>query len=174
METALFTVVSETSALLPLLFRFLLRYLGKNAKGYYLASNGTQFIVVPWDMNESFGAGNKDNGVTATISTDTPVYRVDMSERPLISKLLAVPEYKTKYDSYVAKLIEFMSGISAEIDKIDTLIGSYVQKDQQSFYGYDQYLINIGKSTGENTTGYIGLSEYASIRADFLKSSGEQ
>ena len=149
-------------------------YLGKNAKDYYLASNGTQFIVVPWDMNESFGAGNKDNGVTATISTDTPVYRVDMSERPLISKLLAVPEYKTKYDSYVAKLVEFMSGISAEIDKIDTLIGSYVQKDQQSFYGYDQYLINIGKSTGENTTGYIALSEYASIRADFLKSSGEQ
>jgi hypothetical protein len=28
-EKALFTVVSETSALLPLLFRFLLRYLGK-------------------------------------------------------------------------------------------------------------------------------------------------
>lgn len=145
-------------------------YLGKNAKDYYLAFDGEQFHVVPWDMNECLGAGNKDNGVTATISPDTPVYRVDMSERPLISKLLAVPEYKTLYDGYVAKLTDFMANISKTVDEIHALIGPYVEKDAQSFYGYQQYLINIGKAEGENTTGFIALTEYAKARVDFLSS----
>lgn len=146
-------------------------YLGKNAKDYYLANDGSgRFFVVPWDLNESFGCGNKDNGITATVDPSVPVYRVDISERPLISKLLAVPEYKTLYDGYVAKLTEFLQKLPTEIDKIHTMIGSYVEKDSQAFYGYEQYLVNIGKSTSENSTGYISLAEYINLRNNYLAS----
>ena len=149
-------------------------YLGKNAKDYYLAYDGTRFFVAPWDMNETFGSGNKDNGVTATVNPYVPVYRVDMSQRPLVENLLAVPEYKSLYEGYITKLTEFLQKLPEEINKIHSLIEPYVKKDTQSFYGYDQYLVSIGKSQSENTSGYITLNEYISLRLSYLTSLNAQ
>ena len=53
---------------------------------------------------------------TLLISIDTPVSGVSMEDRPLISKLLEVPEYKEKYHEYLNQIVDgyFNSGIFEE------------------------------------------------------------
>ena len=119
----------------------------------------------------AFGAAGKDNGVSVDISPYEPVYRTSMYERPLVSKLLAVDEYVTKYEGYVTAVREYLDGIEAKIETLDKLIGESVKSDTTGFYSYDQYLVAIGKSEPENnTTGIIAMQEYATLRRDFLKS----
>jgi len=146
-------------------------YLSKNPDNYYLSCNDGLFTIIPWDTKSAFGGANKDNGATVTISPYEPVYRTTMDERPLVSKLLAVPEYLATYESYVVKVREYLDGISDQIDKLDALIGSSVQEDPTAFYSYEQYLVAIGKSDASgNTTGVITVSEYSTLRRDYLVS----
>ena len=93
-----------------------------------------------------------------------------MAERPLVSKLLAVDEYVTRYEGYVTAVREYLDGISAAIDTLDGLIGDIIKNDPAPFYTYEQYQIAIGKADGQgNTTGIISAAEYASLRAAYLK-----
>lgn len=146
-------------------------YLSKNPDNYYLAVKEGKFYIFPWNVNSAFGAAGKDNGVSVDISPYEPVYRTSMYERPLVSKLLAVDEYVTKYEGYVTAVREYLDGIEAKIETLDKLIGESVKSDTTGFYSYDQYLVAIGKSEPENnTTGIIAMQEYATLRRDFLKS----
>ena len=146
-------------------------YLSKNPDNYYLSCNDGKFTIIPWDVKSAFGAANKDNGATVTLSPYEPVYRTTMDERPLASKLLAVPEYLAAYESYVAKVREYLDGVEAQIEKLDALIGSSVQEDPTAFYSYEQYLVSIGRSDASgNTTGIVTLAEYAALRRDYLVS----
>ncbi|MBR6935735.1 MAG: CotH kinase family protein [Clostridia bacterium] len=146
-------------------------YLSKNPDNYYLAVKEGKFYIFPWNVNSAFGAAGKDNGVSVDISPYEPVYRTSMYERPLVSKLLAVDEYVTKYEGYVTAVREYLDGIEAKIETLDKLISESVKSDTTGFYSYDQYLVAIGKSEPENnTTGIIAMQEYATLRRDFLKS----
>jgi len=146
-------------------------YLSKNPDNYYLAVKDGKFYIFPWNVNSAFGAAGKDNGVSVDISPYEPVYRTSMYERPLVSKLLAVDEYVTKYEGYVTAVREYLDGIEAKIETLDKLIGESVKSDTTGFYSYDQYLVAIGKSEPENnSTGIIAMQEYATLRRDFLKS----
>ena len=146
-------------------------YLSKNPDNFYLAVHEGKFYLIPWNVNSAFGGASKDNGVTVDISPYEPVYRVSMSERPLVNKLLAVDEYCTRYEGYVTAVKETLDGLSNTIDTINNLIGSKIQNDSSAFYSYEQYLVAIGKSDPEgNTTGIISMYEYATLRRDHLKS----
>lgn len=146
-------------------------YLSKNPDNFYLAVKDGKFIIVPWNVNSAFGASGKDNGVTVNLTPYEPVYRTTMSERPLVSKLLAVDEYCTRYEGYVTAVREYLDNIPTLIDTIHSLISEKVQSDPSAFFSYDQYLIAIGKGdTGNNTTGTIAMFEYAELRSEYLKS----
>ena len=145
-------------------------YLAKNPDNFYLAAKDGKFTIVPWKTVSAFGGASKDNGATAELSPYEPVYRVTMAERPLVSKLLAVDEYVTRYEGYVTAVREYLDGISAVIDTLDGLIGDIIKNDPAPFYTYEQYQIAIGKADGQgNTTGIISAAEYASLRAAYLK-----
>ena len=145
-------------------------YLAKNPDNFFLVNNGGKFTIVPWKTVSAFGGASKDNGVTVDISPYEPVYRTTMAERPLVSKLLAVDEYVTRYEGYVTAVREYLDGISATIDTLDSLIGSIIKNDSAPFYSYEQYQIAIGKADGEgNSTGIISMAEYAKLRAEYLK-----
>ena len=119
-------------------------YSSEMAQNYYIYEYGGKLQILPWDYNYAWGAfmgGNASDTVNFPI--DTPVSGVEMSERPLISKLFENEEYLAKYHSYLKQLMDnyFADGkFSEKLDKINNTISNYVKKDPTAFYTYDEYL----------------------------------
>lgn len=118
-------------------------YVSNMKQNYYLYEEDGKISILPWDYNLAFGgfqSGNASSVVNFAI--DTPVSGVDMEERPLIAKLLEVDEYKEKYHQYLRQIVEgyFNSGVfESTVERVDALIGSYVQNDASAFYTYEDY-----------------------------------
>ncbi len=130
-------------------------YSSQMAQNYYIYEYNGKLQILPWDYNYAWGAfmggGASD---TVNFPIDTPVSGVEMSERPLISKLLENEEYLELYHSYLKQLMDeyFADGKFAEkLDEIDSVIGSYVAADPTAFYTYDKYVsaVNSFKTVAE-------------------------
>ena len=118
-------------------------YSSTMAQNYYIYEYDGVLQILPWDYNYAWGAfqsGNASDVVNFPI--DTPVSGVEMSERPLISKLFENEEYLERYHSYLKELMDnyFADGkFAAKVDEINSVIGKYVEKDASAFYTYDEY-----------------------------------
>lgn len=140
-------------------------YSGGMAHNYYLYENDGQISILPWDYNMAFGgfqSGNASSVVNFPI--DTPVSGVTMEERPLISKLLEVPEYLEKYHQYLQEIMDgyFSDGkFEQKIDELNTLISEYVKNDPSAFYTFEEYLSavaelkKLGTLRGESIQGQL-------------------
>ncbi len=140
-------------------------YSSSMAQNYYIYERDGKISILPWDYNLAFGgfqSGNASSVVNFPI--DTPVSGVSMEDRPLISKLLEVPEYKEKYHEYLQQLVDgyFSSGTFAEtILALDAKIGSYVKNDTTSFTTYEAYesslpvLIELGTLRAQSIEGQL-------------------
>ena len=64
-----------------------------------------------------------------------------MEDRPLIGKLLEVPEYLERYHSYLQEIVDYVNNGTFEtrVLQIDQLIQSYVNNDATAFYTYEEY-----------------------------------
>ncbi|WP_458461272.1 CotH kinase family protein [Paenibacillus sp.] len=146
-------------------------YNGDKGHNYMLYSDADgKFTVVPWDFNMSFngysGGGGRGTttGSTTTntnatnVSVDEPVLGISMENVPMINNLLAVPEYKEKYLSYVNELTDYMEGIQDRITGLADEIRPYVEADPTKFYTTEQFESNIAYSANANadTTGGMG------------------
>ncbi|MEF2795908.1 MAG: CotH kinase family protein [Hydrogeniiclostridium sp.] len=137
-------------------------YFGTMEHNYYLYEEDGQIAILPWDYNLSF-AGFQSGSASGAVNfpIDTPVSGVSMEERPLISQLLAVPEYLERYHAYLQELVDeyFNSGVFLRtIDAVDALIRSYVQSDPTAFYTYDEY-----------TEGVEALRAFGLLRAESIQ-----
>ncbi len=118
-------------------------YFGNLKHNYYLYERNGQLTMLPWDYNLAFGgfqSGSASSAVNFPI--DTPVSGVDMSERPILSKLLEVDEYNDKYHQYLQEIVDgyFNSGtFENTISALNTLISEHVKNDATAFYDYDAY-----------------------------------
>ena len=136
-------------------------YSGQMYHNYYLYENNGKCQILPWDLNLSFGGYGAKNGGSGTSSTinfpiDNPVSG-DLEDMPLIGKLLEVDEYKELYHSYLQQIADeyFNSGYYANlVNKIDTLISPYVEKDPTAFCTYEEYKASIPEmiTFGEDRT----------------------
>lgn len=136
-------------------------YSGQMYHNYYLYENNGKCQILPWDLNLSFGGYGTKNGGSGTSSTinfpiDNPVSG-DLENMPLIGKLLEVDEYKELYHSYLQQIADeyFNSGYYANlVNKIDTLISPYVEKDPTAFCTYEEYKASIPEmiTFGEDRT----------------------
>lgn len=118
-------------------------YSSNMAQNYYIYEYGGKLQILPWDYNYAWG-GFMGGGASDTVNfpIDTPVSGVEMSERPLISKLLENEEYLEKYHGYLKQLMDsyFADGrFAAKLDKINEAIGSYIKSDPTAFCTYDEY-----------------------------------
>lgn len=121
-------------------------YSGSKAHNYYLLYSDGKFSYIGWDYNMSIGAFSGDNGASVSADVTTALYGVNSGQRPLISKLLSVPEYYGRYIEYVNKLCEYFSNIESLTAWISNRISQYVKNDPTAFYTYDQYEQSITKS----------------------------
>lgn len=118
-------------------------YSSSMAQNYYLYEKDGKISVLPWDYGLSFG-GFQSGSAQSVINfpIDTPVSGVTMDSRPLISKLLEVPQYLESYYDYLNEIVEgyFESGLFEEtIDQLNKKIGGYVAQDASSFTSLADY-----------------------------------
>ena len=118
-------------------------YFSSMKHNYYLYEEDGKLTMLPWDYNLAFG-GFQMNSAEAAVNLpiDTPVSGIEMSERPMVAKLLEVDEYREKYHEYLKQLVDeyFQSGkFQQTVDKADQLISEYVKNDATAFYTHDQY-----------------------------------
>ena len=140
-------------------------YFSSMKHNYYLYEEDGQLTMLPWDYNLAFGgfqSGSASSAVNFPI--DTPVSGVEMSERPILSKLLEVEEYKEKYHEYLQQIVDgyFNNGtFESTITKVDKLISEYVKNDASAFFTYDQYskavpmIKEFGKLRAQSIQGQI-------------------
>lgn len=137
-------------------------YVSNMKHNYYLYEKDGQLSILPWDYNLSFAgfqSGNASSAVNFPI--DTPVSGIELSERPLIAKLLEVGEYKDKYHQYIQDILDdyFNNGkFEDTIDKLDSQISEYVENDASAFYTYEEYL-----------KGLSALKEFGKLRAQSIE-----
>ncbi len=116
---------------------------------YYLYEVDGKFTILPWDMNMSFGGlsigyGNDD---VLNFFIDEPVSG-PLADRPLVARLLAVPEYLEIYHNYLVYLIDgpFSSPVMTErIDSLADLIRPYVKADTHKFFSTADFEKYIGE-----------------------------
>ncbi len=118
-------------------------YSSQMAQNYYIYEYGGKLQILPWDYNYAWGAFQGGSASeTVNFPIDTPVSGVEMSERPLISKLFENEEYLEKYHSYLKQLMDAYftdEKFAAKLNKINNEIDSYVENDPTAFYTYDKY-----------------------------------
>jgi spore coat protein CotH len=119
-------------------------YLG-SGRNFYLYDDpeSGQFHLLPWDLNESFGAyANNWNVITANI-----VNIPNLSERPLTRRILENAGLKAIYLKYIEKMLSGPAAFDSVLAKtqiIQPFIESYVQADANKLYSYDKFVTNIG------------------------------
>ena len=102
-------------------------YSGSKAHNYYLLYEDGKFSYIAWDYNMSIGGFTEDNGASVTVDVASPVYNVDISNRPLIEKLLAIDEYYETYLGYVNSLCEYFSDAEGMIEQIKSCISDDIK-----------------------------------------------
>ena len=121
-------------------------YSGSKAHNYFLLEEDGVFKYIPWDYNMAFGGYMEDGGASVTVSIDEPIYGVDASKRPLITKLLSVDEYKEKYYGYLNELVTYFDDFENTVSELSSFIKPYVENDPSAFYTIEQYEQNITTS----------------------------
>lgn len=90
------------------------------------------------------GAGTAAVRTNATnVSVDEPVLGISMDDVPMINNLLAVPEYKEKYLTYVNELTDYLEGVQDRITALADEIRPYIEADPTKFYTIEQFESNI-------------------------------
>ena len=137
-------------------------YVSNMAHNYYIYEDDGQLTILPWDYNLAFGGFQSgDASSVVNFPIDTPVSGVSMEERPLLGKLLEVPEYLELYHEYLQQIVDeyFNSSLFEQtVDSLNILISSYVEKDPTAFYDYDAY-----------QTAVVELKELGLLRAESVE-----
>lgn len=137
-------------------------YVSNMAHNYYLYEDNGQLTILPWDYNLSFG-GFQSASASSVVNfpIDTPVSGVSLEDRPLLGKLLEVPEYLELYHGYLAQIVDgyFGSGLFGQtMDGMTALISPYVEQDPSAFYPYEEYQQAI-----------VTLKELCLLRAESIR-----
>lgn len=122
-------------------------YYSNMAQNYVLQERAGVVSILPWDYHLSYGAfqsGSSSDVVNFPI--DTPVSGVELSERPLLAKLLENETYLALYHQYLQEIVTgyFESGLfESRVRTLAAKIGPYVESDPSAFYSYEEFLVGV-------------------------------
>lgn len=97
---------------------------------YFYISSNNQFYFIPFDYDNTLGTSLYYNSGTRDMTQWGT-----MDQRPLITKILAIPTNLTKYKTYIKQLISsnnnyfYTSASIARINEWQNFIGEYVSND---------------------------------------------
>ena len=136
-------------------------YNGTFAQNYYLYNNDGKFVVLPWDLNMSFGGFQ--GGGQSTIDIDEPISGTTMEKVPMIRKLLDVPEYKERYYEIIKEYIALLDDFENQVTTIADKIRPYVASDPTKFVTMEQFELNVTYQEGGATEANEGKSGFPSM-----------
>jgi spore coat protein H len=161
-------------------------YAGGLAHNYYLYRDpgSGRFVYIPWDLNNAFGSFGcffLAASQTSHLDVDTPYCRfspnasrlmapTEPADRPLISRLLQLPDFKTAYHQHLEALRTgplAAEALSATIAHWRALIEPEVNAETNGFYRPDQFVQNLSATVDR----YPGLLEFARTRNAFIAAS---
>ena len=138
---------------------------------FYFAPNGKAYFI-PYDYDNTLGTSQ----IVANSGTQNMLAWGNMTQRPLITKILAIPQYQTLYKSYITQLTSssndlfFSTKSIARIQGWQNLISPYVFNDT----GEDMQIGDVPASwgnqpnyrlkTGNNAGGSNGPANYFSTK----------
>jgi len=135
---------------------------------YYLYEQDGVFSIIIWDLNEAFGnftCGCNQNDILGFV-IDEPTCGPPES-RPLVSKLLELPELKEAYRSHLQMLIEgpfSPNEMSSRIHAAADLIRPYVEADNTKFYSTMDFENALTQNLGQ----VIGLEHFVEQRTQHI------
>lgn len=107
----------------------------RNSNNYYLYFDGTgKAFFIPYDYDNTLGVTN--DGLMQNPAEQDPLNWGKGNTAPLVTKILAISEYKEKYKEYLKELIE-PSKEYFDIDSSKTRINSWYDLIRSSAVGYD-------------------------------------
>ena len=115
-----------------------------SSRNYYLYDDETtgRFTMMPWDLNEAFGAyTNNWNVVTQDIVSPS-----NLAQRPLMRQVLENGVLRQRYLRFVRDMLDGPAShdsLAARAAIYRSLIDSYVQADVHQLYSYQKFLDNL-------------------------------
>ncbi len=144
-------------------------YLGRSLN-YYLYEEEGRFVIIPWDLNESFGTykcGLEKQDII-NFCIDEPTCG-PMAERPLIDRLLSHEPYLQIYHGYLQELLDgpfAVDNMEARIDELAEMIRPYVETDEMKFHPIEDFEKNLTEDVGR----YFGLKSFVAKRGEAVRS----
>lgn len=155
-------------------------YTGGFSQNYYLYKDANQrFNTISWDLNESFGSFTNSGTGNLTITQEqqmSPLLHETNTAKPLISKLLANPEYKRRYLAHMRTIIneQFANNLYvSRIQAMQAIVDSSVQADNNKFYTYSQFQNALTTSIGGGMGSIPGISLLMGPRTTWLLSQSQ-
>lgn len=141
---------------------------GRNYYTYQESSYGKmQFI--PWDLNLAFGGYS--NGWD--VYMQSPLSTSNISDRPLLQKVLACTALRYKYLAYIQAMIQgpaSKDSIQWAIDNLVPIIDSFVYADPNKFYSNSDFETNITTKLRTSSGSIPGIMEFTELRNPYLQS----
>jgi hypothetical protein len=143
-----------------------------SGRNFYLYDDSLsgQFRMIPWDLNEAFGAyTNNWNVITADI-VNVP----NLAQRPLNRRILENESLKKIYLSYINEMILGVASydsVYAMTVRIKSLIEDFVQADNNKLYSYANFINNVESNvTVEVGMAIPGILSFSRQRNENLRS----
>lgn len=119
--------------------------------------------------------GNAAGKVVIDFYIDEPTVGA-VADRPLVSRLLAVPSYLETYHGYLKELVNdpfSLEVMEAKIDELANMIRPYVEADTLKFYSTEEFEKGLGEDVATSTrmTGMgmnIGLKAFVAQRVESI------
>jgi len=144
---------------------------------YYLYQDGdSKFNPIIWDLNENFGVfamllGGGPPMNTTDLQHLSPYLNENSSSYPIISKIMDIPVYKTRYIAHLKTIINenITNGwYETRAFEIQDIIEDEVLSDPNFFYDYNEFTQNVNSSIGWGPNQTLGITQLMDERADYL------
>jgi len=112
----------------------------------YHRPDNDKWVFIPWDLNKTYGASKCKASPEHTGGPLFPPWCGE-SQRPLGKRILAIPAWRARYESYVGELLDglFQEDVQRGwIETIDLLIRDHVKADPKPMFPFKDYQHSVG------------------------------
>jgi len=115
-----------------------------SGRNFYLYDDSLsgQFQMIPWDLNETFGAYINNWNIFTVDIVSLP----NLTQRPLNRRIMENESLRQVYLSYIEEMIlgsASYDSVSAIADRLKLLIDNHVLADNNKLYSYQNFVTNI-------------------------------
>ena len=145
-------------------------YLGRGDDFFlYQRPDTGLFVYIPWDHNRTYGAKKcKDSGESTGVDVMNPVCGTE--PRPLVTRLLAVDEFKAQYLGYVAEVIDNHFTVAEQekwVQELDSRVHGVLETDPNRWFTMAEY--RTARSAEPSEDNPANLLEFVQNRAAYLQ-----